>query len=144
MTKVNYADARQFDKAANYVIAHYIIELTHETGLEDLLRPDFWKNVHAKLPRFSIVTCIGGKDQLDVDLRVMATGLGYCMMRVIRTAPPAHTIAEVRTSERAVKYIPSRRWCVVGKDGGVIISDLSSREEATERLNEMESEAEAA
>lgn len=138
MSKVKYAEQKQFTKTAEYVYSHYILELTHDIGLEDLMRPDFWKNVASKLKRLSIVTCIGGKDRLDVDLRVMDSGPGYCMMKVIRTAPQQNEIVETLESDRHVGFLPGRGWCVLGKDGGLLMEGLSNREEASERLEEME------
>lgn len=131
-----YADVKQFNRIASFVEERFIYELPEEVGLSDVMSPHFWRSVSDKIKRLSVVTCIGGKDDLDVDLRCIGSGQGYCVMRMIRSAVNDEGYEELPPSgERHVEYRPALNWCVIDVDGSVIESNHKTREDATASLN---------
>jgi hypothetical protein len=144
MSKVHYADQRQFTKSEVFLVKRYLLELPNDQGLEDIMRPDYWRHVAEQIKRLSVVTVVGGKDDLDVDLRCMASGTGYCMMRVIRSAPREALIDTVAEGKRRVEYKPSFKWAIIGHDGGILFPGYDTRDDAQRALDALETEEAAA
>lgn len=130
MAKV--ADTRQFNRGgAAFVEQKFVYELPDDVGISDVLRPEYWRPVSDKITRLAIVTCIGGADNIDVDLRCMGVAQGYCVMRLIRTTPELLFDDDLAISQsRRVEYRPGLKWCVVDKDNSIMESGFASRDDA--------------
>lgn len=130
-----YVDAKQFTKGAVFVQQSFIYEMPSNVSLADIMRPDYWKPVSDTIKRLAIITCIGGVDNIDVDLRCIGVGKGYCVMRLIRTAPSDESVIEVTVpTESRVEYLPGHQWCVIGEDDEVITDGYESRSDAMSAL----------
>lgn len=138
----SYVDPKQFTKSAAFVEQKFVYELPEFTTMEDVIRPDYWKPVSDRIKRLAIVTCIGGADGIDIDLRCIGVGNGYCVMRVIRMAPTDSEFEdEVRAGERRVEYRPGHQWCIIGADNGILKDHFETREDATNGLVTFEIDA---
>lgn len=129
------ADTKQFSRGAQFVEQKFVYELPDSHTLSDVLRPEYWRPVSEKIIRLSVVTCIGGADSIDIDLRCMGSAQGYCVMRIIREAPGmTDATANTECAERHVEYRPGQQWCVIEADGSVLKSGIKVRAEALESL----------
>ncbi len=149
-SKVKFADPSAFVKEAVYVEKRYVVQLPNSHTLQDCLRPDYWKPVASRISPLSVVTVLGGADDLDVDLRCVDRGGSFCIMRVIRMmTPPQEAIANLKIGKRCVEYRPGFEWCVIGSDGGILKYNFATQAIAQEHLKGMaesvsENEEEAA
>lgn len=143
MALVHYADHRQLAREASHIEKRFILEIPNEHSLADVLRPDYWKNVSANIKRLSVVTVIGGKDNIDVDLRCVSVGHGYCMMKVIRQAPTAETAVQSETVLGAphIDYIPGYKWCIIDRDESILKENFGTRESAQGELDKLSAAA---
>jgi hypothetical protein len=133
--KNTIVDAKQFLKSAVHVEPRFVYELPETHTYEDITAPEYWRSVAEKLPRLTVVTCLGGADNLDIDLRCLGSSQGYCVMRVIREMPATKSGASTpEAAEPRVEYRPGSKWCAVDRLGAVIKGGLSSRSEAEEAL----------
>jgi hypothetical protein len=124
------ANGKQF-KVDGQVSRHFMYELNADETMLDVVSPEFWKTLTSKIGQYDVVTCIGGKDSIDVDLRCMGVANGYCIMRIIREAP-AIRAGDVGTqnTETHIEYRPGRKWCVIGRDGTERSSGHNDRDAA--------------
>jgi hypothetical protein len=143
MTNITYADQKQFARGAQFLEQRYLVEIPNNQGLEDVLRPDYWRTVSDIITRNAVVTVINEANGIDIDLRCTAKGHGYCMMKVIRVAPNEEAIEESSEAQRCIEYRPGFKWCVIGTDKGILESNFETREKAHLRLEEIEEKAAA-
>lgn len=143
--KIKFADAAAFTKGASFVEKRYVIELPRDHTLQDCLRPDYWKPVATQIPRLSVITVIGGADDLDVDFRCIDRGTSFCIMRVIRMMTSTDEAApELQIGERRIEYRPGFEWCLIGHDNGILRHNFATQELAQSALRQMGVPAEAA
>ena len=128
-------NSKHFNQTANFVSQHFVIELAADVGLDDILIPDFWKSASSKLHRLDVVTLLGGRDGLDIDIRIVAVGLGYCVARVIREMPKIADVAALDEGDQADRtaYIPGKKWAAY-HGGDLVSSGHSSRADAEAAL----------
>lgn len=132
-----YADSKAFTPNAAQVEQRSFLELSYDIGMEDILRPDFWRPISGQISKHGIVTVIGGCDNVDADLRCVDSGNGYCIMRVIRQAAAPELSRDTHTAAegRRVEYRPTHGWCAIDDDNTIIKSNLPNREAAFAHLD---------
>lgn len=132
-----YADSKAFTPNSAHIEQRSFLELPYDVGIEDILRPDFWRPIAGQISKHAIVTAVGGRGDIDVDLRCIDSGNGYCIMRIIRRAETAKLPRDVHVTsgERRVEYKPTRLWCIIDVDDTVIAQDFPDREAAFAHLD---------
>lgn len=140
--KIKFADPTEFNRGAVFVEKRYVVRLPNDHTLTDVMRPDYWKPVAAQIPPLSVVTVLGGADGLDIDLRCVDRGGGFCIMRIIRMMTSVDESApELAYGERRVEYRPGFGWTVIGHDNGILRHGFATQALANECLRTLQAPA---
>lgn len=99
-TKVLPANA--MSQAAEFSRRSYHVVVDNDVTLDDIMKPAFWAHHIPKLEKHALIDVVRNDGSLDVQLRVIETGIGFASMRPLRVWEDGEVAADRAASEAAI------------------------------------------
>ena len=124
---------------ADYLRTYHHLAVTPDVSLKDLLTPAFWGFHTDKFRLADLIDVVCLDTGLDVQLRVVETGVGFVRMRLLRgdavsvmeSEEPKADADPVEVPGYKITHSPRTRWRVMLSDGmAEVARNLQSRDEA--------------
>lgn len=128
-------------RAADYARTYHHVNVDPSATLEDILRPGFWAHHVGRLKVGDLVDVLTTDGGIDIQLRVIESGIGFVSMRPLRiwvreeadTGPqtPVEALGDVPDGY-IVNHTPKTSWRVLTKEPSAEVSrGHKSKAEAT-------------